>query len=84
MSAHQRLTGVRGILTPFIGIKIAHRFGFRTSMLFWYALMLIGFPIMLREAYGEWRLGRLTSFSGAEERLEAEFLQRQNGKEKIG
>lgn len=72
MSVHQTLTGVRGIVTPFIGIEIAHRFGFRFSMIFWFVLMLIGFAIMLREVVAEWRLGKLTSFSDAEERLEAD------------
>lgn len=84
MSIHQTLTGLRGIITPFIGIEIAHRFGFRTSMLFWFALMSFGFLIMLREVIAEWRQGRLTSFAAAEERLEADHREREAARRKLG
>lgn len=83
MSIHQTLTGLRGIVTPFIGIEIAHRFGFRTSMLFWFVLMLVGFFIMLREVIVEWRLGRLTSFAATEVRLEADHRARESSRRKL-
>lgn len=66
MTIHQTLTGLRGIITPFIGIQIAQIYGYRFSMLFWYVLMLIGFLIMVVEVMRERKKGTLHSFAQAE------------------
>ncbi len=70
MSLHQTLTGVRGVLTPFIGIWLGHLVGYRLSMVFWFALMAIGFLIMVDEVRREMKLGKLRSFSEAEATLD--------------
>ncbi len=71
MALHQTLTGVRGILTPFIGVGLAHQIGYRRSMIFWFALMVIGFGIMLYEVIRERRAGALKTFSETEAGLDA-------------
>jgi len=71
MSIHQTLTGIRGILTPFVGFEIARRFGYRESMLLWFGLMVIGFLIMLVEVGREMKKGKLKTFSESEAHLES-------------
>lgn len=72
MSLHQTLTGLRGIVTPFFGKWIGDVYGYKESMLFWFALMLIGFFIMLDEVRREKKLGRLRSFSETEATMDQE------------
>lgn len=72
MTVHQTLTGLRGVITPFVGIWIAQWTGYRISMLLWFGLMAIGTAIMVHEVWTERRQGRLRSFSEAEAEMEAE------------
>ncbi|MBI1785165.1 MFS transporter [Candidatus Sumerlaeota bacterium] len=66
MALHQTLTGVRGVITPFVGIWLGNLVGYRDSMIFWFILMVIGFFIMLDEVRREMRRGKLRSFSETE------------------
>lgn len=71
MAIHQTLTGIRGIITPFVGFAIAQKFGYRESMLLWFGLMFIGFLIMVSEVWREMKKGKLKTFSESEAHLEA-------------
>lgn len=66
MSLHQTLTGIRGVFAPFMGVWLGHLIGYRASMIFWFALMFIGFLIMVYEVMIERRSGRLRNFSETE------------------
>lgn len=70
MSFHQTLTGVRGILTPFVAVMIGQRFGYRASMLVWFTLMFLGFLVMVAEVVREKKSGKLRTFSEQEARLD--------------
>lgn len=84
MAIHQTLTGVRGVVTPLIGIWIARRVGYRQSMLFWLGLMLIGTAIMIAEVIREKRRSGLGTFSEKEAALDDTGPTAQNAGRKIG
>ena len=73
MAIHQSLTGLRGVITPFVGIYLGRLVGYRRSMLFWFGLMLIGTMIMIVEVYREGKRGRLKTFSESEAHMEEEL-----------
>lgn len=75
MGIHQSLTGLRGLIAPFVGIGLAALFGNRAVFLAAFLLMNAGTLVMIREVRGERRRlgGRLPSYAQAERQVDTRF-----------
>jgi len=66
MALHQTLTGVRGLLAPFVGTWMMGMWGARVTFLACAGMMLVGSLFMLWEVLREWNANGLRTYSQAE------------------
>jgi len=66
MALHQTLTGIRGLVAPFVGIGLMGLVGARLAFLDGAGLMLVGALLMLREVLAERNAKGLRTYSQAE------------------
>jgi MFS family permease len=67
MALHQTLTGIRGLIAPFVGIWLMNVLGMRPTFLVCAGLMLVGALLMFREVVHEWGANGLRTYTQAEQ-----------------
>ena len=76
MGLHQSLTGIRGVIAPFVGITLAALLGgYRPVFFVAFVLMNVGTLVMIGEVRSELRRtgGRLPSYAQAERDIDTRF-----------
>lgn len=76
MGLHQTLTGIRGVIAPFVGIGLAGLLGgYRPVFFVAFVLMNVGTLVMIGEVLSELRRtgGRLPSYAQAERDIDTRF-----------
>jgi len=76
MGLHQSLTGIRGLVAPFVGIALAHFLhSYRAVFFAAFLLMVFGTAVMISEVVREHKRsgGRLPSFAEAESEIDSRY-----------